>query len=396
MDHSKLGFSTRQIHAGMPHEKANRPLAMPIYATSTFAFESAESGGRIFAGEEDGYIYTRLGNPNHRVIERKLADLEGAEAAVTTASGMGAVTSALWTLLRARDHMIADKTLYGCTFAYLSEGISRYGVEVSFVNCSNPEEVEKAIRPNTKAIYFETPANPNLRVVDIRAISDIAHAHDIKVIVDNTFSTPYLQRPLEHGADIVIHSATKFLNGHGDVIAGFVVGKADYIHDVLMFGVKDMTGSVLGPFEAFLLLRGMKTLSLRMERHEANARAVAEFLHDHPMVQHVYYPGLPDDPYHEVAKKQMSGFGAVVAFEVKGGKPAGIKLIDSCELCTIAVSLGDVETLIQHPASMTHSTYSPEELEKAEISPGLVRIAVGLEDAKDIIADLDQALSRLS
>ena len=315
-----------------------------------------------------------------------------------TSSGMGAITSALWTICKAGDHIIADGTLYGCTFAYLSHGISRYGVEVTFLDTSDLDALKAALRPNTKVVYLETPANPNLKITDIRAVSDLVHGFnpEIKVVCDNTFATPYLQRPLELGADVVVHSATKYLNGHGDVIAGVVVGKADYIAEVRLFGIKDMTGSVLGPFESFLILRGLKTMEIRMERHCASAQKVAEFLKDHPAVESISFPGLPEHPGYEVAKKQMLLPGAMISFEVKGGRANGAKLLDSLEMCSLAVSLGDAETLIEHPASMTHSPYSAEELKEVGISEGLVRLSVGLENVEDIIADLKQGLDQLT
>lgn len=387
-----MGFATRAIHGGHVKDQFGA-LATPIHQTATFTFESAEQGGRRFALEEGGYIYSRLGNPTNTQLEDKLAMLEGAEAAISTASGIGAVASAFWTVLKAGDHVVAAKTLYGCTYAYLNHGISRYGVEVTFVDTTNLEEVRQAMRENTKVVYLETPANPNLEVADIEAISKIAHQNkDCIVMVDNTFCTPYIQRPLEFGADVVIHSGTKFLNGHGDVISGFVVGSGEFIKNVRLFGVKDMTGASLSPFDAFLIIRGMKTLEIRMEKHCENAMKVAKFLEGHNAVEKVYYPGLESFPQYELAKKQMSLPGAVIAFEVKGGIEEGKKVINSTELCTIAVSLGDAETLIQHPASMTHSPYTKEEREMAGISDGLIRIAVGLENVEDIINDLDNAL----
>ncbi len=387
-----MGFATRAIHGGHVKDQFGA-LATPIHQTATFTFESAEQGGRRFALEEGGYIYSRLGNPTNTQLEDKLAMLEGAEAAISTASGIGAVASAFWTVLKAGDHVVAAKTLYGCTYAYLNHGISRYGVEVTFVDTTNLEEVRQAMRENTKIVYLETPANPNLEVADIEAISTIAHQNkDCIVMVDNTFCTPYIQRPLEFGADVVIHSGTKFLNGHGDVISGFVVGSGEFIKNVRLFGVKDMTGASLSPFDAFLIIRGMKTLEIRMEKHCENAMKVAKFLEGHNAVEKVYYPCLESFPQYELAKKQMSLPGAVIAFEVKGGIEEGKKVINSTELCTIAVSLGDAETLIQHPASMTHSPYTKEEREMAGISDGLIRIAVGLENVEDIINDLDNAL----
>lgn len=396
MSSKKKGFATRQIHAGHMKNQFGA-LATPIYQTSTFVFDSAEQGGRRFSLEEDGYIYTRLGNPNCTEVEAKVAELEGAEAAVSTASGIGAVTAAMWVSVNAGDHIVAAKTLYGCTFAYLAHGLSRFGVETTFVDTRDPNNVAEALRPNTKVVYLETPANPNMYVADIKAIADIAHRHnpDILVYVDNTYCTPYIQRPLSLGADVIIHSATKYLNGHGDVIAGFVAGKADFMQQVRLVGVKDMTGACLDPFQAFLINRGLKTLNIRMERHCASAQKVAEFLENHPKVASIQFPGLKSFPQYDLAKRQMALPGAMIAFEVKGGIQAGIKLIDSVQLASVAVSLGDAETLIQHPASMTHSPYSPEERLASDITDGLIRLSVGLEDTDDIIADLDQALAKI-
>ena len=302
----EMGFATRAIHSGHVKDQFGA-LATPIHQTATFIFDSAEQGGRRFALEEGGYIYSRLGNPTNTQLEEKLAMLEGAEAAISTASGIGAVSSAFWTALKAGDHVVAAKTLYGCTYAYLSHGLTRYGVEVTFVDATNLEEVRQAMRENTKVVYIETPANPNLEVVDIEAISKIAHENnDCIVMVDNTFCTPYIQRPLEFGADVVIHSGTKFLNGHGDVISGFVVGSAEFIKNVRLFGIKDITGASLSPFDAFLIIRKSKTLEIRMEKHCANAMKVARFLEGHSAVERVYYPGLESFPQYELAKKQMS------------------------------------------------------------------------------------------
>lgn len=392
---AQAGFATKAIHAGHKKDQYGA-LATPIHQTATFVFDNAEQGGRRFALEEGGYIYSRLGNPTCTHLEEKLALLEGAEAAVATASGMGAISAAFWTLLKAGDHVVAAKTLYGCTFAFLNHGLTRFGVEMTFVDTTDPENVRKALRPNTRIVYLESPANPTLEIADIEAISKIAHTVEgCQVMVDNTFCTPYIQRPIELGADIVVHSGTKFLNGHGDVIAGFVAGTQEYINNVRLFGIKDMTGASMSPFDAFLIIRGMKTLEVRMEKHCANAQTVAEFLEGHPAVEKVYFPGLKSFPQRELAQKLMSLPGAVIAFELKGGLEEGKTVMNSVELCKLAVSLGDAETLIQHPASMTHSPYSPEERLEAGISDGLVRLAVGLENAGDIIADLEQALNRI-
>ena len=397
MMNPNVGLGTKAIHAGNVKDAQYGALTTPIYQTSTFVFDSCEQGGRRFAGAEAGYIYTRLGNPTVSVLENKVAALEGGEACVAAASGMGAISSALWTIAGAGKHIVADGTLYGCTFALLNHGMSRYGVEVSFVDTSDLAAVKAALKENTCAVYLETPANPNLKITDIAAVAEVAHAYNpaIKVVCDNTFASPALQNPLALGADVVVHSATKYLNGHGDVIAGFVVGKADFIGEVRMFGLKDMTGAVMDPFAAYLILRGLKTLEIRMERHCANAKAIAEFLDQHPAVEKVYYPGLKDHVGHDIAARQMKDFGGMLSFEVKGGRAAGTKLVNSLHLITVAVSLGDAETLIEHPASMTHSTYTEEELAASGIPAGLIRLSAGLENAEDIIADLEQALAQL-
>lgn len=389
------GIGTIAIHGG--HEKNPfGSLATPIYQTSTFIFDNVEQGGARFAGKEDGYIYSRLGNPTVSVAEKKMALLEGGEACVATGSGMGAIASTLWTLIKAGDHILADKVLYGCTFALLSHGLTKFNVEVDFIDMSDLNLVKKSIKDNTKVIYLETPANPNLKICNIQEISKIAHLNnDIQVIVDNTFATPYCQKPLDLGADIVVHSATKYLNGHGDVIAGFVIGKKEVITQVRLFGIKDMTGSVLSPHDASLIIRGLKTLEIRMQKHCENAQKVANFLNNHEKVKKVYYPGLSNHEGFNIAKKQMNNFGGIVSFELKDGFEAGIKLLNSLELCSLAVSLGDTETLIQHPASMTHSAYSKEELENAGLSAGLVRLSVGLENIDDIILDLNNGLNLL-
>ena len=395
METKKCGLGTTAIHAGTL-KNLYGTLAMPIYQTSTFIFDSAEQGGRRFALEEDGYIYTRLGNPTTTVLENKIAALEEGEAAVATSSGMGAISSTLWTVLKAGDHIVTDKTLYGCTFALMNHGLTKFGVEVTFVDTSNLDEVKKAMKKNTRVVYLETPANPNLKIVDLEGVCKVAHTNpNTLVIVDNTFATPYMQKPLKLGVDIVVHSATKYLNGHGDVIAGLVVTKQELADQIRFVGLKDMTGAVLGPQEAYYIIRGLKTFEIRMERHCKNARTIVDFLNKHPKVEKVYYPGLETHPGYEIAKKQMKDFGAMISFELKGGFEAGKTLLNNLKLCSLAVSLGDTETLIQHPASMTHSPYTKEEREVAGITDGLVRLSVGLENVEDIIADLEYGLEKI-
>ena len=395
METKKYGLGTTAIHAGTL-KNLYGTLAMPIYQTSTFIFDSAEQGGRRFALEEAGYIYTRLGNPTTTVLENKIAALEEGEAAVATSSGMGAISSTLWTVLKAGDHVVTDKTLYGCTFALMCHGLTRFGIEVTFVDTSNLDEVKNAMKKNTRVVYLETPANPNLKIVDLEALSKLAHTNpNTLVIVDNPFATPYMQKPLKLGADIVVHSVTKYINGHGDVIAGLVITNKELADQIRFVGLKDMTGAVLGPQDAYYIIRGMKTFEIRMERHCKNAKKVVEFLNKHPKIERVYYPGLETHPGHEIAKKQMKDFGAMISFELKGGFEAGKTLLNNLKLCSLAVSLGDTETLIQHPASMTHSPYTKEEREAAGITDGLVRLSVGLENVEDIIADLEQGLEKI-
>lgn len=395
MEIKKCGLGTTAIHAGTL-KNLYGTLAMPIYQTSTFIFDSAEQGGRRFALEEAGYIYTRLGNPTTTVLEDKIAALEEGEAAVATSSGMGAISSTLWTVLKAGDHIVTDKTLYGCTFALMCHGLTRFGIDVTFVDTSNLDEVKNAMKENTRVVYLETPANPNLKIVDIKALAKIAHTNpNTLVIVDNTFATPYMQKPLTLGADVVVHSVTKYINGHGDVIAGLVITNKALADQIRFVGLKDMTGAVLGPQDAYYIIRGMKTFEIRMERHCKNARKVVEFLNNHPKIEKVYYPGLETHPGYEIAKKQMKDFGAMISFELKGGFEAGKTLLNSLKLCSLAVSLGDTETLIQHPASMTHSPYTKEEREAAGITDGLVRLSVGLENVEDIIADLEHGLEKI-
>ena len=390
----KPGFATRAIHAGYEPSQEGGALVPPLHLSSTFAFDTVEAAGAAFAGEQAAHFYTRISNPTLDLLERRIADLEGAEAAVSFGSGMGAVTSVLWSLLEPGDEILADKTLYGCTFAFLNHGIGRFGVTVRHVDMSNPEAVADAISSKTKVVYFETPGNPTMKLVDIAAISAVARAHGALTVVDNTYATPMLTRPIELGADVVIHSATKYLGGHGDLVAGLAAGSAEVMERVRLYGLKDMTGAALSPFNAMLILRGLKTLSLRMERHSQTGDAVARWLCDHPQVREVAYPGLEDGPQYALARSQMQHFGGMIAFEIEGGKDAAMRFMNRLQMIQRAVSLGDAETLIQHPASMTHSTYTLEERAEHGISDGLIRLSVGLEDVADIIADLDQALPR--
>ena len=392
MRQDQAGFATRAIHAGYDPAEAQGALTPPLHLTSTFAFESAEAGGEMFAGTREGHFYSRISNPTTDLLERRLASLEGAEAAVATASGMGAITATLWSFLKAGDEVITDQTLYGCTFAFLRDGLTRFGVTVRQVDMTEPDALAAVISEKTRIVYFETPANPNMRLVDIAAIADIARAAGAKVVVDNTYATPVITRPIALGADIVVHSAMKYLGGHGDLVGGVAVGGTEDMARVRLCGVKDMTGAVMSPFTAFLVLRGLKTLSLRMARHAASAETVARWLDAHPAVERVFYPGLAGFAQRALAERQMALGGGMIAFELKGGHQAGVSMMNRLALIRRAVSLGDAETLIQHPASMTHSPYTPEERAAAGIVEGLVRLSVGLEEVADILRDLEAAL----
>ncbi|MCU8081778.1 methionine gamma-lyase [Shewanella sp. SM23] len=386
--------ATQVIHGGHERE-AFGALVTPLYQSATFVFESAQQGGERFAGNELGYIYTRLGNPTTAELERKMAILEGAEAAAATASGMGAVSAALLANLQMGDHLVASNAVYGCTYALMTTQFARFGIEVSLVDFSSLTEIEAAIKSNTKVIFCETPVNPHLQVFDLASIANIAKRHQLVSIVDNTFMTPLLQRPLDFGIDLVIHSATKYLNGHGDVIAGIVCGSEEQLHKVKYEILKDI-GAVISPHDAWLILRGLKTLDVRLQRHCDSAQRVAEFLAEHPSITHVYYPGLKSHQGHKFIGQQMKRAGGVIAFELAANLEEAMAFVGYLKLFSIAVSLGDAESLIQHPASMTHSPYTPEARAAAGIGDNLLRISIGLEDCDDIIADLNQALARLA
>lgn len=366
-------------------------LTPPIYQTSTFVFPNAEAGEARFAGEESGYIYTRLGNPTLAIFEEQMAALEGAEAGLAFGSGMGAVSAVIIGLVKSGDHLVCSEGMYGCTFGLISMLKEKFNVDFTLVDMTNLEKVKEAIKPETKLLYIETPINPTIRVVDLKAISSLAKEHNITTVVDNTFLSPYLQRPIELGCDIVLHSATKYIGGHGDVIAGVVCGSKEYITDLKRTSLKDI-GAVLSPFDAWLLIRGLKTLPIRMEQHSASALKVAEFLESHEKVTAVYYPGLPSFAQYELAQEQMNGSGGVISFELAGGKKEAQELINRLNMIQIAVSLGDAESLIQHPASMTHACIPKEERERMGIIDSLIRLSVGLEEVEEIINDLKQAL----
>lgn len=393
-DMKKLDFSSKLIHAGGVEDSLGSAV-VPIYQTSTFKFRSADHGAQCFSGESDGYIYTRLGNPTIRALEQAIATLEGGFGGIATSSGMGAVSTVYMSYLAQGDHMVSHDSLYGLSRMIMETLFSRFGIEYSYIDATNADNIRSALRPNTRLIYLETPSNPTMGITDIAAVAELVKGKDIKICVDNTFCSPYLQNPLALGADIVLHSMTKFINGHADVVAGMIVAKTreDYQK---MRPVMISVGFNMDPHQAFLVHRGLKTLALRLDRAQQNAMKVARFLEKHPKVEWIKYPGLSTHPQYELARRQMRGPGSMISFELKGGLNAGKILMDNVKLALLAVSLGGVETLIQHPASMTHSKMSRESRELAGITNGLVRLSVGIEDAGDIIADLKQALNKIS
>ena len=400
IDLKNVDFETLIIHAGQEPDKAYGSLATPIYQTSTFCFETVEEGAAKFANQIPGFVYSRGGNPTTRAFELKCAAMEGGEDAVAAASGMGAVGSVMTAFLHPGDHAIFDTAVYGGTNYVATTNLPGMGVEVSRVDTGDLEAVKAAIRPNTKMIYFETPNNPMMKVTDVRAIKDIAGA-DIRVVVDGTFAPPPVQHVLQLGADIVLHSITKYINGHGDALGGVVIGRADDIKLIRANSVTKINGCPPSPFNSYLVLRGMKTLALRMKQHCASAMEIARYLEANPYVKAVYYPGLESHPQHELASRQMENgmYGGMISFELKddvkglSSFAAGKKLLNSLKIPAIAVSLGDPDSLIEHPASMTHANVSPEDRLAAGITDGLIRLSVGLESAKDLIADFEQAFA---
>ncbi|MBI1933389.1 MAG: PLP-dependent transferase [Ignavibacteriales bacterium] len=392
-NNNNLNIETKCVHAGIK-EYEHGPVIPPIYQTSTFKFESADHGGSLFAGEQKGYIYTRMLNPTIEAMEDAIAELEGGYKALGCASGMAAVNTVFSALLKSGDHVICSKSVYGPTSTLLATVFSKFNVESTFVNTSNIQNIEKSIKPNTRLIYIETPGNPTLEVTDLKAVSELAHKINALVVVDNTFMSPVLQQPFMFNVDIVLHSMTKFLNGHADVVAGAIVVKDEETYKHFRKTLNQL-GGVIDPFNSFLVHRGLKTLSIRMQKHSENAIKIAEFLDAHPKVEWVRFPGLKSFPNYEVAQMQHKAPGGMISFELKGGVIAGKKLMNSVKLCQLAVSLGGVETLIQHPASMTHLTMGKEARESAGITDGLVRLSVGIENVDDIIDDLSRALEKI-
>ena len=392
-DTKNLGFNSKLIHGGGHHDEYGA-ATVPIYQTSTFRFDSAEDGAACFAGEKNGYVYTRIGNPTVAALERQVAELEHGYGAVAFASGMGAVSTVYMAYLNAGDHMISSDAVYGASRTMMEGHMSRFGVQSTYVKTENIANIEAAIRPNTKMLYIETPANPTMGVTDIAACAKIAREHNLLLVVDNTFCSPYLQNPLDLGADVVLHSVTKFINGHADIVGGIVITKTAELYKQLHVMMLNLGGN-MDPHQAYMVIRGLKTLGIRIDRAQESAMKVAEFLESHPQVASVAYPGLKSHPQYELAKKQMRGTGTMISFELKGGLEAGRKLMNNVKMCILAVSLGGVETLIQHPASMTHSKVSATAKAAAGITDGLVRFSVGIENVEDIIADLKQALDKI-
>lgn len=394
MDTKHAGINTKLIHAGHRAD-ATGAVTVPIYQTSTFAFRNSAHGAALFAGEEDGYIYTRIGNPTIRALEENVAELEDGCGGIATSSGLGAVCTVYLALLEAGAHMVSTASVYGPSRGLMENHFSRFGVESTYVDTSDLPQVRNALRPNTKLVYVETPSNPAMQVTDIQQVSSLAHAHGCLVVVDNTFASPYLQNPLNLDADVVLHSVTKFINGHADVVGGILVAKEMAMYKRLR-AVMVNSGCNMDPHQAFLVLRGLKTLGVRLERAQRSALAIAQWLEEQPEVSTVRYIGLESHPQYELVKRQMKGFGAMISFELAGGMEAGRRVMDRVQVAALAVSLGGVETLIEHPASMTHAGMSPEDRRAAGISDGLVRYSVGIEDVEDLITDLRQALDAVS
>ncbi len=391
METKNSGFTSKLVHAGSTPDALGSAVT-PIYQTSTFSFRDADHGARCFSGEEKGYIYTRIANPNTDELEKAIAELEQGFGGIAASSGMAAVNIVYLTLLGQGDHIISSNAVYGPSRGIIEKLYPKFGVEYDYIDTTDVSNIEKAIKPNTKLLYLETPANPTIGITDLKAAIDIAHKHNVIVCVDNTFCSPYLQRPIEFGADIVLHSMTKFINGHADIVGGIVVAKNEDLYNQLKYVMVNV-GFNMDPHQAWLVRRGLKTLSVRIDRAQENSIKVAEFLEAHPKVEWILYPGLKSHPQYELAKKQMDGPGAMISFGIVGGLEAGKKVMNNVHLALLAVSLGGIETLIQHPASMTHSKLTLDARHSAGITDGLIRLSVGIENVEDIIADLDHALS---
>jgi len=385
-----LGFDTLAVRGGQ-QRTSELEHSEAIFATSSFVFETAAQAAARFAGDEPGNIYSRFTNPTTRAFERRLALMEGGEACVATASGMAAIMSLCVALLKAGDHIVCSRSVFGTTTTLFDKYLPRFGIDTSFVGMNDMQEWQRAIRPNTRILFLETPSNPLIEVADIRALADLAHEHDCLLVVDNCFCTPVLQRPLDFGADLVVHSATKYLDGQGRIVGGAVVGPRQLVAEEI-FAVLRTTGPSLSPFNAWVALKGLETLSLRMQAHSQQAMQLAEFLLQQPGVEQVYYPGLESHPQHQLARRQQQGFGGVVSFVLKGGRERAWRVIDATRMLSITANLGDVKSTITHPATTTHGRVSDELKRQVGITEGLVRVAVGLEDIEDIVNDLARGL----
>lgn len=394
-NNKKYEFDTISIHAGKKGKNPDNALNPPIFQTATFVFDNIQHVKDVMSFKREDYVYTRGNNPTLKLFENRMVALEEGKAAVAFASGMAAISSTLFCLLKPGDNIIVNRTLYGSTYNVVTKILPQYHVEYKVVDLTKPELFEEAIDEKTKVVYFETPSNPNLSIIDIKRIASIAKEKEIKVVVDNTFATPYFQRPLNLGADIVVHSATKYICGHGDVLGGVAIAKDQDFIQRLKFDYMCEFGGVLSPFDAWLLLRGLKTLGVRMRQHEQNALQVAKFLRKHPKVKNVMYPGLENSPDHNTAKEQMNGYGAMISFEIEGGSQDAIKVVNNVGLIQLAVSLGDCETLIEIPAEMTHRGYPKEKLAEFGLTESMIRLSIGLENVGDIISDLEEALAKI-
>lgn len=388
-----LGFNSKLIHAADIDDQYGS-ATVPIYQTSTFKFKSTEHGAKCFSGEEDGYIYTRIGNPTIDALERQMAALENGYGGIAVSSGMAAVSTIYLALLSSGDHIVSTDAVYGPARGIMEKQLCRFGIQSTYINTTHVENIRKAIRQDTKMLYIETPANPTIDITDIQACSEIAREYGLILVVDNTFCSPYLQKPLDLGADISFHSVTKFINGHADIVGGIIIAKEKKLYDTLRSMMINL-GCNMDPHQAYLVQRGLKTLAVRIDRSVENAMKVAEFLSSHPKVAWIKYPGLTSHEQYETGIRQMKKAGALMSFGLKGGFKAAQTLLDNVKLILLAVSLGGVESLIQHPASMTHSKVSAEEKNKAGITDDLIRLSIGIEDVEDIIADLKQGLDKV-
>ena len=395
MERKSKHFETKVVHSGYDSKNHLGSLSTPIYQTSTFTFETAEQGEKFFAGEEEGYIYSRLGNPTVTALQEKVADIEGGEACLAFGSGMAAISAVLLSLTKANDHVLVSQGIYGCTYGLLTLMEEKYQISHDFSTMESEEQMKELIRPETACIYLETPINPTMKVIDIEMVVRVAKQYNIPVVVDNTFSTPYLQKPLEIGCDVVVHSATKYLCGHGDVVAGLAIGTKELMSHIAMTTQKDI-GGIMAPFDAWLLLRGLKTLPVRMDRHCENTKKLAEWLSEQPLIKAVYYPGDTSHPDYAITKKQMKQGGGLFSFEIDGTKQQTQRFINNLQMIKIAVSLGDPESLIQHPASMTHSPVPEDVRLSMGITDQLVRLSVGLEAWEDIRDDIQQSLDQMA